>query len=37
MKIGRRSYELLNKQESSRVFMINCIGDLGRKYGSYLS
>ena len=32
-----RSHELLNSRESNDTLLANCIGDLGRRYGSYLS
>ncbi len=37
MKIKTRSRELLNSQKSSGAPLANRVGDLGRKYGSYLS
>ncbi len=37
MKIETRLCELLNEQESNSALLANCIGDLGKKYDSYLS
>ena len=37
MKTRTKSYELLNSQECNNTILVNCVKNLGRKYGSYLS
>ncbi len=37
MKAKIRSHELLNSRKFSDALVANYVGDLNRKYGSYLS